>query len=155
MKKLIYILFISITILFLSACTKNEETAFKITCTGETPKENGMKQTGNSIYEFDKNQYITKYEVTTITIFDDAEVYKTYKASSEDTIKNNTSSQIVYDVKGDDKTNTLTFNYKVILNSEDLLSADDKDFYKAVNVLKRAESNSKCTIEGIDRSDIK
>ena len=143
------------TILFLTACGSKTTGPFTMTCTGKID-DSMSKQTGTTIYNFDKNQYVTSYEVNTITVYEDEETYKLYKESSEETVNNNTSSQITYTIDSDDATKTLTFGYKITVNSEDLKSSEDKDFYKAVSVLKRAESNDlTCTFDGIEKSDIK
>ena len=166
MRKVLYILFVGILILGTTACVtkrneaKTSEGLFTITCTGEMPKENGMTQTATAVYEFDKDQYAISYQVTTVSVFDDVSVYKTYKDSGEETAKETTDSSVVYNVKGDDKTNTLTTTYKVTIKSEDLDKADDKEAYRAINILKKSEnpetsSYSKCDIKGIDRSKLK
>ena len=158
MKKLLLGLFVCLVLFGITACGKKVESdgPFTITCTSEGSIMEGIQQTNKTIYHFSKEQYITDYEVTTVSKYDNAETYKFYKKSSEETVNSNVSTSITYNVKGDDATNTLTFGYKVTFNAEDLEQANEKEYYKAVNVLKRAEeSGTKCTVEGIDKKDIK
>lgn len=64
-----------------------------------------------------------------------------------------------YTVNGNDKTKTLTSSYKITIKKEDLDQEEDKDYYKAINVLKRLEdketsSYSECKIKGIDKNNL-
>ena len=164
-KKILYVLLIGTIVLNVSACgNKKEEKSldgsFSITCTGKNPKENGIVQEANVVYNFGKDQYLTSYELTTVSKFDDFKTYKYYKKSSEETAKNNSESSITYNVKGNDKKKELTFGYKVTINREDLDAEENKTYYKAINVLKRSEdskqsSYSKCTVKGIKRNKLR
>ena len=143
-------------VVLLTGCGSKLTKEFTITCTGNSNIMEGIKQTNTSIYKFDKDQYVTEYEITTVSVYDSAEVYQIYKESTEETVKSNDSDTITYNVKGDDATKTLTFGYKVTINKEDFNKLEDKDFYKAINVLNRANtSGMQCTFDGITQEDIK
>lgn len=156
-KKLGLGLLIGVTIFGLTGCTKKITEPFTITCEGKDDLMLGVETTNKSIYHFGKDQYTTDYEVTTISIYEDEEAYKTYKESSEETAKNAQTPIITYNVSSDDNTKTVNFSYKVTLSSEDLNALADKDYYKASEVLKRAETNpnAKCTIDGAERNQFK
>ena len=165
-KKILLGLCIGVTVLGLTACTekKNEEekeigitNPFTITCEGYDDSIEGVKATNKSVYNFGKDQYVTDYEVTTISVYSDKKTYKTYKKSAEETAKSSENDLMVYTVTTDDKTKTVNFSYKVTVNKEMLDEAEDKDFYKAVKVLERAKANpnATCTIEGAEESQLK
>lgn len=161
-KKYLLVIFTTITVFSLTACTENKKTkesvdSFTITCKGKDNSIEGIKQTNKSVYNFNKDQYITDYEITTMSVYKDKETYKIYKESAEETANSNDNSNLVYNVKTDDKTKTVTFSYKIKINKDDLNKTEDKDYYKAVNVLKRAKSNpnAKCTFKGIEKNQIK
>lgn len=136
-------------------CGCGENGKFSIVCEGKDSSLEGIKQTVQSNYYFSKDQYLTNYELTTIQEFEKKDVYKIYKESMEKTVKNNKNKEITYDLKTNDKNKKITFTYKVEISREELDKLDEKDFYKAINVLERTESNSKCKIKGINRKDLK
>ena len=159
MKKVIYGVFIGTALISLTGCgkkeNKKEKKSFTITCNGTTTDDMGT-QVSNAVYKFDKNQYITSYSIKTITTYNTEEAYKIYKESSEQTAATPENDRIKYTVSSDDASKKVTFSYEVTINEEDYEKADDKDYYKAKNVLERAESNkTKCSVSGIDKSKIK
>lgn len=158
-KRILSSLFVGISVIGLTACGTDKEVAksFTITCKGEDSSIEGVKQTNKSVYKFDKNQYVTEYEINTTSVYKDEETYKTYKESSKETIESNANSKVVYDFDTNDKKKTIKFNYKIKITTEDLKEVEDKNYYKAVKVLERAEANpnAKCSFDGIKRSQIK
>ena len=111
-----------------------------------------MKQTNKSIYNFSQDQYVTNYEIQTVSVYSKKKTYETYKEEVLKTLESNDGSTSAYDV-----TKTIIFKYKKTINEEDLNALEDKDFYKAANVLERAKSgtNVKCTFDGVEESLIK
>ena len=160
MKKILVGFLLIITVCVVSGCEKKENKeekseTFTITCEINNPKEGGMTVSNTSKYVFNKDQYATSYELATIIVFDEEEVYKIYKESNEEMARTNTNEKLEFNISGDDETRTLTSGYKVSISSEELEQDPDKDFYKAKNVLERLEENkAKCNIEGIDRSNL-
>lgn len=143
--------------LTLTACGKAKqiEKPFTITCENNDSVMEGVKATNKSIYKFGKDQYVTSYEVTTISTYKNEETYKVYKESAKDTEENNDSDKVVYKVDTDDSTKTVKFNYVVTLEKADLNALEDKDYYKAKQVLERAESTgNKCKIKGAKRKQL-
>ena len=136
-------------------CGCGENGNISIICEGKDSSLEGIKQTVQSNYYFSKDQYLTNYERTTIQEFEKKDVYKIYKDSMEETVKKNKEKTITYDLKTNDNKKKITFTYKVEISREELDKQENKDFYKAINVLERAESNSKCKIKGINRKDLK
>lgn len=159
-KKLLLGLFTLFVCFSLTGCGEKEEeikNSFTITCEGQEELMQEVKTTSKSVYNFDKNQMITDYEVITVNVYDNEETYNYYKGSTLETANNNDSGYASYDVKTDDTTKTLTFTYKVIITNEMIEQIEEEDFYKAINVLERAETNpnAKCTITGAEKSQLK
>ena len=158
MKKQLLFLFICIIVLGLTGCGKKEIIGpFTITCEGVDDYQEDLKQTNKSIYNFSQDQYVTNYEIQTVSVYSKKKTYETYKEEVLKTLESNDGSTIAYDVTTDDETKTIIFKYKKTINEEDLNALEDKDFYKAANVLERAKSgtNVKCTFDGVEESQIK
>lgn len=158
--------FITISLLFilvmgvivLTGCDAEMPESFSIICEGSDSTMEGVKSNNKSVYNFNKEQLVTDYEVSTVSVYADEETYQIYKEGAEQTANSSSEdSPIKYTVKTDDKTRTVDFSYKATLTKEMYNEADDKDYYKAIKVLERAESNpdAKCTFKGIKRNQIK
>lgn len=156
MKKSFLIIVCTLLLFVVSGCGKNDG-SFSIVCEGTDNLMEGVKTTNKSVYNFDKEQYLADYEVTSISVYDDEETYKIYKEGAEETANSNDDSSLVYTVKTDDETKTVNFSYKMTFTKEMYNEVENKEFYKAANVLERAESNSnaKCTLKNIKREQIK
>ena len=156
MKKL---LCLSILLILLTGCGKKTELTdpFTINCESNDSLMEGVQTTNKAIYKFDEEQYLTEYEIKTISVYDNEETYNIYKKGAEQTLKSGNSDKITYDITTDDNTKTVNFSYKVTITKNDMKDLDDKDFYKAKKVLERAKSNTnaKCTYDGIEENQIK
>ena len=166
MKKLFLGVIMGAAVVGLTACgsdkkedNKKEDTgrktAFTISCEAKPEKENGMTQTSKAIYSFDKEQYVTEYEITMTSKFDKEETYKTYRDEAKEAEKTSNTSAISYKVTSDDKAKTLTIKYGIDLRKEDPKTQQDPDVYKAANVLEEHKKDATCKVEGIKESEIK
>ena len=158
MKKIIYILIILVLFTITGCTPKNKTTPpFTITCESNDSVMEGVQTTNKSIYKFDEYQYVTEYEIKTISVYDNEETYNIYKKGAEQTLKAGNSDKITYDITTDDNTRTVNFSYKVTITKDDMKDLSDKDFYKAKKVLERAKSNTntKCTFNDIEENQIK
>lgn len=157
--KTISLLFVLVMgVIVLTGCDKEMPESFSIICEGSDNTTEGVKTTNKSVYNFNKEQLVTDYEISTVSVYTDEETYKIYKEGAEQTANSSTDgSPIKYTIKTDDKTKTVDFSYKATLTKEMYNEVEDKDYYKAVKVLERAESNpdAKCTFKGIERNQIK
>lgn len=63
-----------------------------------------MKQTNKSIYNFSQDQYVTNYEIQTVSVYSKKKTYETYKEEVLKTLESNDGSTIAYDVTTDDET---------------------------------------------------
>ncbi len=154
-KKIILSLFAILAVVSLTACGKKDK-KISISCEGKSQLMEGVNVTNKSIYNFDKDQKTTDYEVITISVYDNEETYKFYKESAEETAKTN-SNNIEYTVKSDDNTKTVTFSYKVTVNDEMTKDIEEPDYFMAKKVLERTETldKTKCTLTGIKREELK
>ena len=161
-KSLLYVLALLIIVIGVTACGKTEEknknTSGKITitCTSEKEKNVGLETQNVVTYHFNEEQYVTDYSVTTTQKFDKESVYKEYKAAQEESV-NSSDGDISYDLKSDDKAKTLVFTMTINeINVDDAETEEEKNNLKASSIIKTSESSGNtCTIEGIDKSDLK
>lgn len=95
--------------------------------------------------------------MTTTQKFENKDVYSQYKTAQEESSKNNSSENIVYDLKSDDNAMTLVFTMTIknldINNAE---TEEQKENLKASAILQALEkSNYTCKVDGIDRDKLK
>ena len=145
---------ILISVFIITGCENKK--AFTITCEGKKTDLEGIDITNKTIYNFGSDQIAIDYEVTSISIYESEEIYKAYKEYFVEE-SNNSTNEIEYNVKSNNKSKTINVNYKVKLPANKVNKMKDKDYYKAKKVLERAETDfkNKCTIEGIKRSELK
>ena len=129
-----------------------------IVCIADNFGYSGIDQKIETTYNFDENLYAINYKVVTTQKFKSKSVYKTYKDAQEDTVKTNSSSDILYSLDVDSKNKTLIFT--VAVPSIDINSASDaeKERLKASTILKSIESANdakyNCKVNGISRSKL-
>lgn len=117
-----------------------------VTCSGEDKSNEGVVEATKSVYQFSKEQYVTKYELTTTNSFSDEETFNTYYDKSLETVSSNTDNNTIYTLEKGSDNLSFSFSYKVSIKKGDL----EKDYYKASKVIKRAEENGlKCVVDGI------
>ena len=166
-RKLLYSLVALTLVVGLTGCGKTEKkkeqksndlkAAFTIECTDEKDDSFGFETQNVITYYFNKEQYVTDYCVTTTQKFDDEEIYEEYKAAQEETVKNTSSDIVTYDLKYDDKTKTLVFTVAIKnIDVNEAETEEEKAGLKASAILKSNEElKYTCTIEGIDKSELK
>ena len=158
MKKTIIILLVSISIIGITGCKKsnNEESdskMFSINCEKTKRKEDGITETNKIVYYFGKDQYATLSENSIIKVYDDPEVYQIDKENSEEIASDDSSIEV--EIQANDATTTITTLYKTKITKEEIANSEDKNYYKAINVLRRSETNYTCSVNGIDKNKIK
>ena len=157
-KKILLGLLGGLVVLSTTGCGNGITKPFTITCKGDNNATEGVNITNTSIYYFDKNQTITGYDITSVSVYDNIDIYNAYKETIKTTVKN-LNDGIKYDVITEDDKRTITFKYKVDITEKTLKNLEDKDYYKATRVIKRAETETKtkakCTIEGAKKSQLK
>lgn len=159
MKRKIFYAFIALTLVIgLTGCgkEKKESSNIAIICTSEKDNSTGIEIQNESTYNFDENQNVTSYSVVTTQKFDDESLYKEYKTAQEETVKDS-SDDVVYDLKSDDKEKTLVFTMTINnINVDDAETTEEKENLKASSILESVEeSGYTCKVEGIDRSKLK
>ena len=159
-RKLLFSLALFILIMGVAGCGKTEEVKdekITITCSSEKDDSTGFEIQNVSTYHFNKEQYVTDYSVVATQKFQDKDLYNEYKTAQEETVKDTSNENVSYDLKSDDDTMTLVFTMNVKdINVDDAESEEEKDNYKAKNMLSSVEENGyTCTVEGIDRSELK
>ena len=82
---------------------------FTITCEVVDDYQEDLKQTNKSIYNFSQDQYVTNYEIQTVSVYSKKKTYETYKEEVLKTLESNDGSTIAYDVTTDDETKTIIF----------------------------------------------
>lgn len=161
MKRKLFYGFIALTLVAsLTGCGKeeknSEKAAFTITCVGEKDDSVGFETQNSTTYNFNSNQYVIGYSVTTTQKFEDSEVYNMYKSAQEGTVSDNSEENISYELKSDDEKMTLVFTMSIKnIDVEDADTEEEKENYKASAVLSssRALGNT-CTVDGIDESKL-
>lgn len=162
-RKILFSLALFMLIGGVAGCGKTEEAKentdgkITITCTSEKDNSTGIETQNVSTYHFNKEQYVTDYSVDTTQKFEDKDLYNEYKTAQEETVKDTSDENVSYNLKSDDDTMTLVFTMTVKnINVDDAESEEEKENYKAKNLLSSVESSGyTCTVEGIDRSELK
>ena len=158
-KKLLICLFIFACVFCLTACNSSKNSKdkeFTITCEGEN-KQNETVQKTTITNKFDYNDQYTKYsELVIEATYEKEDEYKASKAVYEKMVATDDKNH-TYKLDANDSARTIKYSYTITYDKEELLKKDDKDNYKAINVLKSTEESGsmKCTIDGIKREDIK
>ena len=156
-KRVLYSVVLLILAVGLIGCGKSSsKKGFTITCTDEVDNSTGFEIQNITKYEFNEEQYAVGYSLITKQKFTDKDTYDIYKSAQEETAKYTSDMDVKYDLKSDDKNMTLELIVKV--ENLDILKAseEEKEEFKASNVLKKSEENNgNCKLEGIDRKDLK
>ena len=159
-RKIFYTFIVLMLIIGISGCAKNDNKnssdVITIACKDEKDKSTGIEIQNETTYHFNKEQYATDYSVTTTQKFDDKAVYNEYKTAQEGTVKSS-SDNVIYDLKADDKKMTLIFTMTIKnINVNDAETEEEKERYKASNVLKSVEDGGyTCEVKGIDKDKLK
>ena len=137
-----------------SPSAKEITNPFTLTCESVDTSAFKTKVVTTSTYNFNKEQMLLNYSIVTKSTFEEDEVYKANKKRVVEDSKNNKDTNT--SVNTDDATKTITNVYKELINEEKINAIQDKEYYKAPNVLKRVEvENTTCTFSGVDRDQIK
>lgn len=163
MKKKMLCTFVALTlVVFLTACGKgvkkssDPNAAFTFECIAAKEKGTGIDTNSVITYSFDDNQYSTGYTVVTTQKFNDKSVYQEFKKAQEETIKENSSEDISYELKSDDKKMTLEFTMTIKMDVKDAITEEEKNALKASTILKNnKELKATCKVKGIKESEIK
>ena len=149
-------------LVFITGCDKNKTTvssskkSFSITCTGDSEKMDKMETQNETTYNFNNEQYVISYSVTTTQKFTDKSLYNEYKTAQEQTVSDS-SDDVSYELKSDDKALSLVFT--MTINNIDINNAEteeEKDSLKAKSILESLESSDyKCTLNDITKADLK
>ena len=141
--------------LLLVGCTEVEEKSpFTMKCTTLKTKEDGIESQTVVSYTFNKDQLATMYTSITTRVFEDKEVYETYKESQEETASNEFET-ISYTLKTDDDKLTLELTKTVKGLNKNAKTDDDKESIKASNILnKNRLSKATCELKGITESEL-
>ncbi len=155
-KKVFYSLLTLLVMVTVTACGKGSKTdgTFTMRCTTSKETTDALETQSVIVYNFNKDQYTTGYTITTTQNFRDVNIYNQYKASQEETQKNQTEN-VSYQLKSDDDAMTLEFT--MTLKNLDV-NADEstKDDYKASNIKKTNEGyGATCVLTGIDMKELK
>ncbi len=138
---------------------KLEKGKFSITCSTDENEVGGMTQKLETTYNFNEEENAINYEVVTTQKFKDESTYKTYKDAQIDTVKSNSSKEILYNLKSDDAGKQLIFTMAITKIDINQANQEEKENLKASSVLKSVEETTDpkytCKVEGIDRSALK
>ena len=115
-----------------------------------------METQNETTCNFNNEQYVISYSVTTTQKFTDKSLYNEYKTAQEQTVSDS-SDDVSYELKSDDKALSLVFT--MTINNIDINNAEteeEKDSLKAKSILELLESSDyKCTLNGITKADLK
>ena len=159
-KKVLYGFIALLIVTVVTGCGKEKEEEKKeltIVCTSEKDTSSGFEMQNELTYSFDDNQYATSYSVATTQKFDDKSLYDMYKTAQEETAKDTSSENFVYDLKSNDEDMTLVFTVTIKnYNVDNAESEEDKDALKASSILQTNEEQGyTCKVNGLDRSELK
>ena len=151
-KKILLGLLGGLVVLTASGCDNGK--TFTITCEGKKTDLEGIQINNKTVYNFNNDQIVTDYKVTSVSTYDTDEKYKQYKEKFL-VEANKGTANVEYSMKVNDSARTINFEYKVKVPAATKNNTDD--YYKATKVLERAEKelNAKCTIKGIEKDKLK
>lgn len=134
----------------------NSDSTFTISCTSEKDNSAGFETQNVVTYQFNKEQYVIGYSVETTQNFDNKETYKEYKKAQEESIKENSSDNVSYDLKSNDKKMELIYTMKIKnIDVNKAETKEEKNALKAKSVLKSNEDmKATCKIKGIKKSKL-